>query len=487
MLLRHQTISNCRVFCQLPYRKANLFFSKLHRTNSFLLGRSCQRKKLHHQHHLGKKTGSVAGVAVLRSRMDDGLHFNRLHDLVYYIGAWLTWTSSSLSIYGSSSIVYIILKKRKWKKSAFHRIMMSWSISDIIVSLACFLQPFLVPSFTNLHFALGNIATCQVVGFLNSFFLATFLHGAITSLYFCLTIRLRWSEARVERCLEPWIYILPWSVSLVYGILGASYRLFYPDVMLHACVLTGGHDPLGHHYKPRLLTWLAAITTYPPLVASMLSMIFTALVFQVVYTQTYRNGRYANGVSEVARQRMRAVAIQAICYEGAFLLSFVSLLAPLLLSIMGDFADPTYDVVPNAVVQAALLLVFLAFPLQGFLNWMVFVRPMLVRWRDAHPDKSWWWAYCQILLGRSTPTTLRTSSLTNKARTCYPTDGTSGPLSPAFFSDEQVGAFVGSPIGKRSALFPEGNNRTAFVDEETATPSTQAAPDPLQNPHMEIS
>ena len=42
---------------------------------------------------------------------------------------------------------------------------------------------------------------------------------------------------------------------------------------------------------------------------------------------------------------------------------------------------------------------------------MIYIRPRLLRWKDANPDQSWLWAYRQVLGGKPAPTTRRTAHL----------------------------------------------------------------------------
>lgn len=51
------------------------------------------------------------------------------------------------------------------------------------------------------------------------------------------------------------------------------------------------------------------------------------------------------------------------------------------------------------------------FPLQGFLNMIVFVRPKVLRWKDAHPELSTSRIFWNILRVQPTPTTQRTKHL----------------------------------------------------------------------------
>ena len=107
--------------------------------------------------------------------------------------------------------------------------------------------------------------------------------------------------------------------------------------------------------------------------------------------------------------------MQSICYTLVFL-------APLLPVILTSILDSIYltpeleqarDLQDKGVVVAAYFITFMLFPLQGLLNWIIYTRPSLVRWKVANPEKSWTWAYLRVLSGESAPTTASTSHLSN--------------------------------------------------------------------------
>lgn len=77
--------------------------------------------------------------------------------------------SGSLSILGSSIIVYRVYKNRK-NTSPYDRIMLGLSLCDIVSSFAFGLGPSLLPSVTSTRsWAKGNVTTCNFLGFLTQF------------------------------------------------------------------------------------------------------------------------------------------------------------------------------------------------------------------------------------------------------------------------------------------------------------------------------
>jgi hypothetical protein len=58
-----------------------------------------------------------------------------------------------------------------------------------------------------------------------------------------------------------------------------------------------------------------------------------------------------------------------------------------------------------------MLVLWLGFPLQGMYNLVIYLRPRLLRWKDAHPELTWYGAYQQVLSGKLVPTSDRTAHL----------------------------------------------------------------------------
>lgn len=351
--------------------------------------------------------------------MDDAYrelpNFHYLSDTKYGAVVAVTMLSSLLSSFGSFTVLYLIVSKRKYV-SLFHRIVLCLCMSDIVASISTLLQPFLAPSYTGLPLAIGSTETCEVVGFFFQFVLATHFYSSVLSLYFLVTIRYNWKEDKATRVLEPCIHVLAWALPLTKSSIGVAIDAINPGFSLNVCYFE--NSPPGCDENPnfecrantKTLTWVLWFFNIISFLAAIFGVVCTWLVYSTVRTRTRRSQQYVFRGSSASPDReytknMKAVAVQAVCYTLAFLNSFlVSLLATLIENTFNNSLEDVYTKQSRPLSDLSLFLLALFFPLQGFFMAIIYMRPTLVRWKRSDPKRSWRWAFRQVLSGRKTPT-----------------------------------------------------------------------------------
>ena len=92
----------------------------------------------------------------------------------------------------------------------------------------------------------------------------------------------------------------------------------------------------------------------------------------------------------VAAERVKAVATQAIVYSLAYL---NSIFWPVMVAIVSSGALSR----ANGVWYAMDLMAWTFYPLQGFWNCLVYLRPTWVQWRKMYPSKSRIWVFSHIM------------------------------------------------------------------------------------------
>ena len=122
-------------------------------------------------------------------------------------------------------------------------------------------------------------------------------------------------------------------------------------------------------------------------------------------SERFRSTRYSleQGVVETATcgggllqkpgERAKKVARQAFCYFGAFYLTWIwSTITRIIQSVSGE---TNFGIV---------LLTAIFLPFQGFLNFLVYIRPRFERYREQHPDRSIWSVMrrgmCNVVMAR---------------------------------------------------------------------------------------
>ncbi|CAB9503391.1 expressed unknown protein [Seminavis robusta] len=338
---------------------------------------------------------------------DDEFVYLGLSKSQYTASVAVALTSCSLSILGSLSIIYIVIVNRKLDQ-LYHRIVMGLSIMDFIMTAATASMPFANRSDIGLFFAVGNAQSCTAAGFFYQAWLGSTIYNATLSIYFLLTVKHGLQEQQISKAMEPYCHVLVISVPLVFGIVAVSVQGINPLPYVGICDI--GNPFPGNCLEEEniecersgLATRILGLFQLATMVIGALTGIWaTVRVYLTVRQQLLRgnvshNSNVHNPISETQLKRIQAVRNQAICYTSAFAVSFFS-------AFFGLYDDPN--------IAWPLIVIYIFFPLQGFWNAMIYTRPRLLRWKDANPDQSWFWAYRQVLSGRPAPTTRKTAHL----------------------------------------------------------------------------
>jgi hypothetical protein len=311
--------------------------------------------------------------------------------------------SATLSTFGSASLLFLV----RARSSVFEQLMFGISVADLISTISTALQPYLLPKYTLLPFAHGNASTCQLQGFLLYAFLASSLYSVILSYYFWASLL---QVPRAPVSLPLWIHLSPWAAMGVLGTPAICVDSIYPSLVLGICQADCPIDPVTWECDDAstLSITLALISAAVPMVCSVVGIVILVKIYLHVQNQEKRNEQYniaqsfepSSATRSRRTKRMHYVMMQAICYSLAFLNSFVAIgVANTGKRIFHDWLG-----LQNPWLFFFVeLYAYAMFPLQGFLNWMVFVRPRVIRWKEKFPDMSYFWCLRQTIMGQQLP------------------------------------------------------------------------------------
>lgn len=131
--------------------------------------------------------------------------------------------SGSLSLIGSSLIVFRVFKNRHEGTSSYERIMLGLSLSDIVASFSFGFGPFLLPEATSTRaWASGSDATCSFLGATTQFAFLAVIYNGILSLYYLLTVRFGVKREVFAARIEPYLHM----VSILFFLLTSFGGLF---------------------------------------------------------------------------------------------------------------------------------------------------------------------------------------------------------------------------------------------------------------------
>ena len=324
----------------------------------------------------------------------------------------ISWVSASLSITGSVCIVYLIVfrQRKSLETDPFRRLMVAMCVCDVIHSFWLLWQGILLPRETSPRaFAIGNRATCSMLGFFAQFGFSVAFYNGMISFHHLLTIRHGLTPSQIASRYEPYMHGLSIFWPLTTAIIGVSLGAFNENFVGPMCWFANypqgcETDPL----QPCRVFILGYVTTGGPVGVIFICIAINMLRIYWHVRSTLSRGatRSLDSVSSVDTTsspptsnpyttQIQQVAAQAYLFVFVFCLTFCFgfLNQSLEASVDGTVENPwdERNIFPTIVLHQ------LFYPLQGFLNFFVFVRPRYLAMRDECPDLSRWKAFVEAL------------------------------------------------------------------------------------------
>mmetsp|Transcript_28325 Transcript_28325/g.60812 ORF Transcript_28325/g.60812 Transcript_28325/m.60812 type:complete len:455 (+) Transcript_28325:302-1666(+) len=177
--------------------------------------------------------------------------------------------TSFLSICGSSTIIFKIMRNQKSRRDTLPRIMLGMSICDVLVATWFFASTWPIPKGTISSFgdgitqtvfgAIGTDLSCNIAGFFNQYQVASPLFNATLATYYLLVVYYGWTDRRIKR-VEWLFYTIPISFGLITATFAVAANLIGPvawtcailppEVFIEGAELT----PIQSHYQ--LIRWI---------------------------------------------------------------------------------------------------------------------------------------------------------------------------------------------------------------------------------------
>jgi hypothetical protein len=327
--------------------------------------------------------------------------------------------SGTLSILGSSTIVYKVVKNRS-KTTPYDRLMLGLSSCDIVASVSWILTPFLLPEETSPRvWARGTDTTCTILGTISQLGYAAIFYNLILSVYYLLTVRFGVKKEVFARRYEPVMHIFGLSYFIGTAGVGAVFGVYSEvDIGLGCWV---NDFPKGCEADPKTcisdtIAW--AFGAGPLLITVIALFTNNLIIYFHVKNKLGPNNNNNNNLkpegltSEQARQlptqqqldrtqqlqrHVHEVATQGFLYVITFFCAYTPFL--ILRAIEAYAARP----ISESPIFPLLVLNSVFFPLQGFFNMFVYNRPNYTRIRMAYPELSTLWAIQKACLDPDIP------------------------------------------------------------------------------------
>lgn len=335
-----------------------------------------------------------------------------------------------LSMFGSLWIIIEILRDIKKRKLSYHRLVFALSLFDLAAS-ASYLAYTLIPK--------GSDATaCEAPGFF--IFWGAFCtpwYNAALATYFYLSIIQGWREHRIQRQFERFVhYVFP-LVGLIVAVLPASLGLHNP---FHQYCFAAPHRrrSMQEQQEQQHTYTFVYIFRYNVLVTAVFVTLTMIAIYCCVRKTLLRSNRYtfaghnkrlssagstSNQMSALStgsgttvswrsgeqssaqssrlstQQRkakpknhdmLKSVRTMAFLYTIPYYATWV---VPVIWMFVEHAAhdNHTYIKMKTRYIMSIWEVTFL--PLQGFLNWFIYLYPRFVRLRKEHKN----WSFCAVL------------------------------------------------------------------------------------------
>mmetsp|Transcript_1173 Transcript_1173/g.3035 ORF Transcript_1173/g.3035 Transcript_1173/m.3035 type:complete len:548 (-) Transcript_1173:836-2479(-) len=135
---------------------------------------------------------------------------------------WAYRSSGILSMCGSLSIVYDILKRSKKRVTTYHQLILGISLFDIIGSVAYTLIGVMAPYEAGFYLSRGNDATCTLQGFMIQLGYTSIFYNVCLSLYFVFVICYSWKESQFKRYIR-YVHVVVILVGISFAFVGIPY------------------------------------------------------------------------------------------------------------------------------------------------------------------------------------------------------------------------------------------------------------------------
>jgi hypothetical protein len=367
--------------------------------------------------------------------------------------------SSMLSIFGSSTIIYLLGKAKR--PSVYSRLMLGISFFDVINTIFLSIAPFLLPKSGGRKWAFGNDLTCSILGFFAQLGCAVPFYNISLNIFFFLTVVYGINESRIVTFVEPFLHIISIFYPLITASFGVGFNLYSELELGVSCWI--GEFPQGCNEDPNvecISTMIGWIYSGIPIVGSFVVLTTTNfLIYRKVRLATRQSLRYSidnviarcstvtpkgsvdmspelrtnvkektakggkkpsNTFSKIndqdnatgsldsrhseliglrqnqgSKNTKQAVLTQATLYV---LASFTTTLCMSILRIIESEGVKRQD---ESNLFLLTLLTHITYPLQGFWNFLIYIRPRYLRWRHHEPTLSRYWALKQCMACRN--------------------------------------------------------------------------------------
>ncbi|CAB9503324.1 expressed unknown protein [Seminavis robusta] len=271
----------------------------------------------------------------------------------------LIWTSrvaALLSFLGASYILYDTLSDKKARKTTYYQLLVGMATFDIVTAIAWSFAtlPIDTDKAEHVEGAMGNAATCKTQAFFIQLGFTSVFFNVSLAIYYVLVVAHGWKEFQLQKIR---LYLLAGPVAVGLGLAFGALPIYH--WLEYGCHI---------ETPPEGELWAVLVFVVLPLGLSILAITASMMtVYCKVRKQSAAARKWTMGVSKASKLE-QAVFWQCLFYVMAFYITW-----PILFSVYLASLDDKVR-----IFGLSMLVAFVA-PLQGFNNFLVYIRPKLAQ------------------------------------------------------------------------------------------------------------
>ena len=290
---------------------------------------------------------------------------------------WVSRSAAILSLMGAAYILYdaLLSNNKRNRKTVYHQLVIGMATFDVASAIAWAFASAPIPKFLNndfwaVHGIVGNEATCRAQGFFIQLGLTSVYYNVSMSTYYLLVIVYSWSDFKLRK-IRIWLHGIPIVLGIVLSIWGLRHYDWI-EYACHLCPVLDGSPTFKEDYVAILLMVVVPIAISIVLIVGQLLVILFSVYRK---SQTAKRWRLQSGDTSGRPSKMDILLTKTLWQCLFYTLAF-SITWPMVFAVYLESVDMNGYYI-------ALFYAFVA-PLQGFNNFLVYVRPRIMNFFDQH-------------------------------------------------------------------------------------------------------
>lgn len=317
--------------------------------------------------------------------------------------------ASGLSIIGSLWVITEILLDKRKQCMCYHRLLLAISSFNLLTEIWFFIGDYAQsPDKDRTDWNHGTVATCRMSGF--SIYLGTLAipwYNAALIGYYYLSVRCGWTEHQLRSNFERYVHLIVGPMSLLVAILPFCFDLY--NVFYTYCFVVQYHDDRSYVMSDvlEMLVLLAILLSACSMAVGILLLV---------------SFRYSRHIRIMQFERTSRGIQMATLYAASFFAAWVFPILYMGQAMIYVRTGLRIGTAPqdNNLLYALMVYLTICLPLQGFMNWLIYLYPRYQKVREELlSSENGGWCCCGVIILKEVLFWSCMYSKTIQNRDCY--------------------------------------------------------------------